>query len=30
MSKSFDRIAELNGSTLMVVDALNLAFNLEA
>lgn len=26
MSKSFDRISELNGSTLMVVDALNLAF----
>lgn len=30
MSKSFDRIAETNQSTLMIVDALNLAFNMEA
>lgn len=28
MSKSFDRIAALNDGTLMIVDGLNLAFNI--
>lgn len=30
MSKSFDNVAATNDSTLMIVDALNLAFNMEA
>lgn len=30
MSKDFDRIKEINESTLLIVDGLNLAFNLEA
>jgi len=30
LSKDFDRIKEVNESTLLVVDGLNLAFNLEA